>query len=249
MRYVRNFVKYLATAFRTWLWRLVWNWRGRELDVAVSGGRSIRGFEAEILNITEACMRGALQFEPPDVLLDLGCAGGLFTQRLAISVAETWGVDASPAMIQAAQKNFMTKNLHFLVADGQKLPFAEATFSKILCYAVLIYLPSPAAIQECLSEMHRVAKPGARIFLGELLDRRKRRALGGFRKIFSINNHDFWSSLREALGHRLGMVEWLDPAWFQQVAEEIGFAVEFLEEPPELQHAHIMFDAVLHVRK
>ena len=57
-------------------------------------------------------------------ILDLGCGTGSLTQEIANSGAQVKGIDHSPEMIEAAQKNY--PNLNFSVADGQDFHFDEA---------------------------------------------------------------------------------------------------------------------------
>ena len=49
-----------------------------------------------------------------------------------------------------------------IVARGEQIPLASGRFDMVLCTQVLEYIPEPAA---AMAEIHRVLKPGGRLFL------------------------------------------------------------------------------------
>ena len=49
-----------------------------------------------------------------------------------------------------------------IVGDAQEMPFADATYSTILCTEVLEHIPDP---QKAVDEMYRVLKPGGTLIL------------------------------------------------------------------------------------
>jgi len=71
-------------------------------------------------------------------ILDLGCGTGDIAATIAERGAQVVGVDASPAMIEAARARFPA--LGFRVADAAKLPF-EAEFDAVFSHAVLHWVP------------------------------------------------------------------------------------------------------------
>jgi ubiquinone/menaquinone biosynthesis C-methylase UbiE len=56
----------------------------------------------------------------------------------------------------------------FIAANAQELPLESASVSKIVCNAVLIYLPTAKEVEASLREIARVARPGATIWVGEI---------------------------------------------------------------------------------
>lgn len=100
------------------------------------------------------------------MLLEVGCGIGTDLVRFARGGAKVTGVDLSQTAIDLAQKNFAHNNLAAVdlrVANGEQLPFADATFDVVYGHGVLQYTADPARmIREC----HRVLKPGgAAIFM------------------------------------------------------------------------------------
>ena len=98
--------------------------------------------------------------------LDLCCGTGDLALALARRGAEVTGVDFSPAMLEIAearrQRNFksQTSNLKFTRGDAQQIPFPDASFDII---TVGYGLRNLTSWEKGLSEMYRVAKPGARL--------------------------------------------------------------------------------------
>jgi ubiquinone/menaquinone biosynthesis C-methylase UbiE len=69
------------------------------------------------------------------------------------------GADISLAMLDAAHTRFAGARFRPVVADGQALPFADATFDAVLCQLGLMFFPDPA---QGLAEFRRVLRPGRR---------------------------------------------------------------------------------------
>ncbi len=81
--------------------------------------------------------------------------------------AETTGLDFSKAMLKVAAKRnlkLQISNLKFLTGDAQNLPFENQPFDIV---TVGYGLRNLSSWQRGLEEMHRVAKPGARILVLE----------------------------------------------------------------------------------
>ena len=102
-----------------------------------------------------------------DRVLDVGCGNGWAVRwMLERGAGSGDGVDISPEMIARAQS--MTSAdmaARFAVSAGERLPFADASFSAVLSVESLYYYPDPGA---ALAEWARVARPGGR--LGVMVD-------------------------------------------------------------------------------
>jgi demethylmenaquinone methyltransferase/2-methoxy-6-polyprenyl-1,4-benzoquinol methylase len=104
--------------------------------------------------------------QPGNRALDLCCGTGDLALALARHGAEVTGIDFSPAMLEIAearrQRNFKPpiSNLKFLAGDALQLPFPDASFDIV---TVGYGLRNLTSWEKGLAEMHRVAKPGARL--------------------------------------------------------------------------------------
>jgi demethylmenaquinone methyltransferase/2-methoxy-6-polyprenyl-1,4-benzoquinol methylase len=100
--------------------------------------------------------------------LDLCCGTGDIAAALARRGAETTGVDFSAQMLtvaaerQQASSDLKDKNLFFLQGDAQQLPFPENSFDIV---TVGYGLRNLTSWERGLDEMHRVARPGARLLV------------------------------------------------------------------------------------
>jgi demethylmenaquinone methyltransferase/2-methoxy-6-polyprenyl-1,4-benzoquinol methylase len=102
--------------------------------------------------------------------LDLCCGTGDLALALARRGAEVTGVDFSPAMLEIAEarrrKNFKSQisnlksNPQFIQGDAQQIPFPDASFDIV---TVGYGLRNLTSWEKGLDEMHRVARPGARL--------------------------------------------------------------------------------------
>jgi SAM-dependent methyltransferase len=92
-------------------------------------------------------------------VLDVGCGAGVDLVRFARAGARATGVDIAPAAVDLARRNFEIQELEaeLLAADGEALPFADATFDLVFAHGVVQYTTNARAL---VDECRRVLKPG-----------------------------------------------------------------------------------------
>ena len=98
-------------------------------------------------------------------VLDAGCGGGGMPLSLADHADTVIGIDPvnrfGDAGITLAHERKLS-HLHFLQADGMRLPFADGSFDLVLSHAVIEHVEdAPLYLREC----RRVLAPGGRFFL------------------------------------------------------------------------------------
>ncbi|MGV9800915.1 methyltransferase domain-containing protein [Mycobacterium sp. NPDC003449] len=97
------------------------------------------------------------------IALDVGSGPGNITAALARAAGldgVALGVDISEPMLERAVKAEAGRQVGFLRADAQRLPFRDESFDAVISLAVLQLIPDPVA---ALSEMVRVLRGGRRI--------------------------------------------------------------------------------------
>jgi demethylmenaquinone methyltransferase/2-methoxy-6-polyprenyl-1,4-benzoquinol methylase len=110
------------------------------------------------------------QIKSGERALDLCCGTGDLALALAKNGATTTGLDFSEKMLAVAEarrvKNskLKTQNLKFLQGDAMQLPFPDGSFDIV---TVGYGLRNLASWETGLAEMHRVARPGARLIVLE----------------------------------------------------------------------------------
>lgn len=89
------------------------------------------------------------------LLLDIGCDGGTFTEKIKKSNPNfsIVAVDVSKKFIGYAVGK--CSDISFVVSDGQCLPFREASFDVLTCLEVLEHVIDPMTV---LKEAHRCLK-------------------------------------------------------------------------------------------
>ena len=133
---------------------------------------------ASIYNLTHGwtlpkrrAARLALDLQPGDRVLDLACGTGLNFPHLRELVGERGqvvGVDLTPAMLDIARKLIASKgwkNVEVREADAASLPFADASFDKVLISFALNIIPDYV---KAIEEVHRVLVPGGRFVALEM---------------------------------------------------------------------------------
>lgn len=92
-------------------------------------------------------------------VLDVGCGAGVDAVRFARSGAVVTAVDIAPAAVELAKRNFEYQRLSADVreADGEQLPFADASFDLVFAHGVVQYTGNDQAL---VDECRRVLRPG-----------------------------------------------------------------------------------------
>lgn len=101
--------------------------------------------------------------------LDVACGPGTLGLELAPCTSRVYGLDLAERMILQARRAARARhrpNIHFGVADGERLPFPANCFDLVTCsYSFANFL----APQRVVAEMLRVTRPGGRIAVLEVL--------------------------------------------------------------------------------
>lgn len=104
-----------------------------------------------------------LRFPSSARLLEIGC--GTAANRLHLPAEFIYiGLDSSLNMLRRARARCARRNLraHFVQGDAQAIPFQQASMDQVLAMGVLQHVVKPAS---SLTEMRRVAKPGAKLLI------------------------------------------------------------------------------------
>jgi ubiquinone/menaquinone biosynthesis C-methylase UbiE len=97
-------------------------------------------------------------------LLDVGCGDGALASDLARRGAIVTGLDADVRAIAAARTR-RAPVPGLLVGQAERLPFADATFDRVVAVTVLCFVEHA---EQAIAEMTRVLRPGGRLVIGEL---------------------------------------------------------------------------------
>lgn len=92
-----------------------------------------------------------------DLILDIGCGVGYFSELLSALGGRIWGIDTDPLSITTASK---TVEGQFALGRAESLPFRDNSFDKLLCSEVLEHILDD---NQAISEIQRVAKQGATV--------------------------------------------------------------------------------------
>src|SRR4051794_27427245 len=131
-------------------------------DPTVSAGR--HSFQREGERLIPDDVSAKLALEPDDRLLEVGCGTGILLRSLAEHVEAAVGVDHASCLRAFRPLPARVTLVPGLWPDVD----LEGTFSAILVYSVLHYLSGSQAAFAFVDRLLEVARPGARILLGDL---------------------------------------------------------------------------------
>jgi ubiquinone/menaquinone biosynthesis C-methylase UbiE len=106
-------------------------------------------------------------------VIDIGCGSGAYLTALAGMGFDTYGMDYSTQMLEAACETASSarngRRAHLFVGDVECLPLKSEKFDLVLCVGVLGYL---LVDLNALQEMGRILRPGGFLLVGvrNLLD-------------------------------------------------------------------------------
>lgn len=106
-------------------------------------------FEDFYTNIVQVILR---KFSSKQMCLDLGCATGTTTGKLAGKFGFVFGTDQSFSFIREARKLNNSENMEFLVANAPELPFTTNKFDLIVALN-MIDLVEPKKLIECIHSL------------------------------------------------------------------------------------------------
>ena len=92
-------------------------------------------------------------------LLEIGCGMGTDLLQFARGGARCVGVDLTPRSVEITRHRFALYGVDgaFMLADGERLPFASGSFDVVYSNGVLHHTPDTAG---AIREVHRVLRPG-----------------------------------------------------------------------------------------
>lgn len=117
--------------------------------------------------VTNRLIKKYLKLRKSDVVLDFGCGVGRVARYLSKYSSRVEALDASPEMIDYAEKNFENpSNVNYHVLSTKALPFGDKSVDKIFTFWVLQHLSDDEVIQ-VLREFKRVLNIDGKIVLFE----------------------------------------------------------------------------------
>ena len=128
------------------------------------GVRLLMGWGGPNTNEEHRMALETLAIEPGDRVLDVACGPGNFTRDFGAAAGGglAVGIDASTSMLAVAARENEGANVAYLRGDAHALPFRDASFDAVCCFAALYLIEEP---MQALAEVLRVLAPGGRVAL------------------------------------------------------------------------------------
>lgn len=193
-------------------------------------------------------LAGWLQLRGDEQALDVGCASGTLTSKWAGRAGRVVGVDFSARLCAEANARHAGTNLTFTAAEAAALPFATASFDRVVCFNVLLSLPDAGYATRAMDELLRVARPTARIVFGSLPDVRCQDRFFEVLRAASPWPRRVAARVRDLLRggeRRTTAILWFDIPGLCARFTAAGWNVEVHEDPPFANYRHYRRSLVL----
>jgi ubiquinone/menaquinone biosynthesis C-methylase UbiE len=128
-------------------------------DLALRGRKN-----KEVTKRVHQQIADAVDLHAGDDLIDIGCGDGSM-----LRIADAAGANSAIGLLATEEEVALLRRFGLNVIQGlaDRLPLRDASASVVVCNNVLLVVPREN-IPASLREINRVAKPSARIFLGEI---------------------------------------------------------------------------------
>lgn len=103
--------------------------------------------------------------EPTLSFVELGCGAGVILKELLPRDGTTIGVDNSPAMLEVAKEELLSKGVDLRLGDLEHLPLSDESADVALAHMVLHHVVTPV---EALRDARRILKPGGKLVVIDL---------------------------------------------------------------------------------
>lgn len=108
-----------------------------------------------------------LDIQSDDIILDVGCGGGININRMAGKAKKVYGVDYSIESVKLSrevnQEYIQQGKVEVLEGNVQALPFEDDRFDIVTAFETIYFWPD---IEKCFGEVKRVLKPGGIFLIG-----------------------------------------------------------------------------------
>jgi len=108
-----------------------------------------------------------LDIKPDDIILDVGCGGGININRMAKIAKKVYGVDYSIESVKLSREvnqDYVNEGkVEVLEGNVASLPFEDDTFDIITAFKTVYFWPD---IEKSFGEVKRVLKPGGIFLIG-----------------------------------------------------------------------------------
>ena len=108
-----------------------------------------------------------LNIKSDDIILDIGCGGGININRMARNAKKVYGIDYSIESVNLSKEvndDYIAQGkVEILEGNVQNLPFDDNTFDIITAFETVYFWPN---IEKCFGEVKRVLKPGGLFLIG-----------------------------------------------------------------------------------
>lgn len=128
------------------------------------GGRLLMGVTGPGSGEEHRAALEMLSIGSGDRVLDVACGPGNFSRDFALAAPDglVVGIDASAPMLEVAVRDTEAENVAYVRGDACALPFLDASFDAVCCFAALYLIEDP---MRALAEIVRVLAPGGRLAL------------------------------------------------------------------------------------
>ncbi|MFC0516356.1 amino acid adenylation domain-containing protein, partial [Mucilaginibacter angelicae] len=178
----------------------LWDHVGEQASDAITGGGWTSSFTGEALSEEEmeeyamnVYRKLSAGLHPGLRVLEIGCSSGLTLRKIAPFVSLYYGTDLSPVILEntremAAREGLGNVKLQCLAADGLS-DLEESGFDLVIINSVIQHFHGHNYLRKVLRSAIGLLKEDGEIFIGDVMDIDRKRALLSDLEMFKAANH------------------------------------------------------------
>ncbi|MEK6797423.1 MAG: methyltransferase domain-containing protein [Planctomycetota bacterium] len=205
-------------------------------------------------------IRGKLEVQPGDVVLEVGCGCGAMMANVLTDGQRGIGFDHCEALVRRhGDFDVCCGGLSLGVADASSIPILSRSVDRVFSYSVFQCFPTKDYARRVIAECLRVCKPGGVILIGDIFGTMEKQVQGLQRMGLSRRAAEttvvplapFWFLQRRIRGGRDGLHRrTYSRAFFRRVFRRWGLEAEFLlQEMSQRPYATTRYDVRVRIPK
>jgi 2-polyprenyl-3-methyl-5-hydroxy-6-metoxy-1,4-benzoquinol methylase len=219
-------------------WKTFWNKTAQENKAEAQVARIVNGqlMKEDLMDKIASKISLQLSLDATKIVLDVCCGNGQLSYKLLPFCKEVIGVDFSETLIKQAQ-SLPPSHLKFHLGSAENFGLNQE-FDAVLLYFSFQYFESYELGKQVIENLVKHAKPGSKILIGDITDKRK---------FFAYYNTPkrLFALFKQTINRKNDMGKFWHPNELFQICKELNLKGKIQEQEPWQPYSHYRFDFLI----